>query len=138
LPAFAGSEDQVAVGAMCPGAEFGPSNFTLASQRLEIQISATGVGAGLPSGGPRNRPAPNYEKPKQLRCVNVGAAAAVSLPARSLNSCCGWLRTQGGEVFDLVRSDFNWCPQRDSNPRCRLESARPGIFRELLRSLVIG
>jgi hypothetical protein len=75
---------------MCPGAEFGPSNFTLASQRLKIQISATGVGAGLPSGGPRNRPAPNYEKPKQLRCGNVRRCGG-SLAPRSLPQLMLWM-----------------------------------------------
>jgi hypothetical protein len=41
-------------------------------------------------------------------------------------------------VFDLVSSDLNLCPQRDSNPRCRLESAKPGIFRNFPRSFVTG
>jgi hypothetical protein len=50
-------------------------------------------------------------------------AVEVSLPARSLNSCCGSRRILGCEVFDLVRGRLAWCPQRDSNPRCRLERA---------------
>jgi hypothetical protein len=40
-------------------------------------------------------------------------------------------------VFDLVRGGFILCPQRDSNPRCRLESAKLGISRCLPRSFVI-
>jgi hypothetical protein len=52
-----------------------------------------------------------------------GAGVAVSLPARSLSSCCGGHRTQGGEVFDLVRDSLILCPQRGSNPCCRLERA---------------
>jgi hypothetical protein len=31
-------------------------------------------------------------------------------------------------AFDLVRPTLILCPQRDSNPRCRLESANSGLF----------
>ena len=43
----------------------------------------------------------------------------------------------GVEAFGLVRGGLILYPQRDSNPRCRLESAKLGIFRHLPRSLVI-
>jgi hypothetical protein len=49
---------------------------------------------------------------------------AVSLPARSLSSCCRGRRAQRCEVFDLVRASLILCPQRDSNPCCRLERAK--------------
>jgi hypothetical protein len=75
---------------MCPDAEFALSNLLWQGQRLEIQISATGVGAGLPSGGPRNRPAPNHEEPKQLRCGNVRRCGG-SLAPRSLPQLMLWL-----------------------------------------------
>ena len=90
LPAFAGSQDQVAVGAMCPDAECASSNLLWQGQRPEIQIRATGVGAGLPSGGLRNRPAPNHERPKQMRCGNVRRCGG-SLAPRSLPQLMLWL-----------------------------------------------
>jgi hypothetical protein len=40
-------------------------------------------------------------------------------------------------VSGLVRAGFFLCPQRDSNPRCRLESAKLGISRRLPRSFAI-
>ncbi len=41
-------------------------------------------------------------------------------------------------AFDLVRGILILYPQRDSNPCCRLESAKLCISRSLRRSFVIG
>ena len=43
-----------------------------------------------------------------------------------------------GPAADLARYGFTRYPQRDSNPPCRRESAKPCIFRQLPRSLIIG
>jgi hypothetical protein len=71
LPAVAESQDQVALGEMCPDDEFASSNLRWRSQRLEIQIRATGVGAGLPSSGPPDGTTRNHDGHKQLGCGNV-------------------------------------------------------------------
>jgi hypothetical protein len=71
-------------------------------------------------------------KPTLQRCG--GGPAPRPLPQLMLYL----MSPQGRGAFGLVRGDLIWCPQRDSNPRCRLESAKFGIARHFPRSLVIG
>ena len=90
LPAFAGAQDRVAVGPMSPTIELASSNFHLASQRPEVQIGAAGFGARL-TQWPRDRPGAGPPEGTNVAEVVATSSAAVelSLPARSLNSCCG-------------------------------------------------
>jgi hypothetical protein len=76
--------------------------------------------------------------PKRFGADNVQRRAAVLLPARSLNSCCVGSRAIVCEAFYLVNAGLILYPQRDSNPCCRLESAKLGISGSLPRSFVIG
>ena len=110
---------------MCPDAEFASSNLLWQAQRLEVQIRATGVGAGLPSGRPRNRPG---AKPRENQAAEVRLCPALrwqsrSPPAPSAHAVADIVRREC-EVFDLVRDSLILYPQRDSNPCCRLERAK--------------
>jgi hypothetical protein len=76
---------------MSPRAEFASRNFHVAGQRLEVELGSAGVGAALLQwrsvklAGPRPHEGPTAAE----SAATSSAAAAVSLPARSLKSCCG-------------------------------------------------
>ena len=90
LSAFGGAQDRVAAGPMSPTIELASSNFHLASQRPEVQIGAAGFGAGLAQWTRDRLGARPAEGANAAEVVATSSATVeLSLPARSLNSCCG-------------------------------------------------
>ena len=88
--------------------------------------TAPAAGCGTPTRGPETAPVKDD-------------VVALPRPSCSLRAPSTHVvhAAQENEAFDPVRVGSNLCPQRDSNPRCRLESAKLGISRTLPRSFAI-
>ena len=109
---------------MCPDAEFASSNLLWQASDWRSRSRAAGVGAGLPSGVRETDLRRSHEGPKRLSVRQCPALRRQSRSplAPSAHAVADIVRWRG-EVFDLVRDSLILCPQRDSNPCCRLERA---------------